>query len=249
MNSAPHKESLYGSLCSLYYDIKEKFAPAQEVDFYASFMHPEQATLEAMSGSGRLQIPLLQRGFRVDGLDNSPSMLARCKERCASLNLSPLCYEQSLEEINLPHLYHTAIISMGSFQLIADKTVALAALQQLRAHMHKDGFLFLDIFTPDRQQHNQRSTDIVTVDKHHTLRFWAHYTFHEHEQRAQVLCSYELLKDGTVIQQEYETMHFTWYTDDELAALLAQAGFELIAVHEQSFRSTGPSRIAQARTL
>ena len=54
----------YGKLCALFYDATKKYAPESEILFYASFMKQDKdRILEAMSGSGRLQIPLLQRGF------------------------------------------------------------------------------------------------------------------------------------------------------------------------------------------
>src|SRR3990167_9087512 len=52
----------YGQLCSQFYDATEKYASDQEVDFFTSCIeqHPGRV-LEAMSGSGRLQIPLIRR--------------------------------------------------------------------------------------------------------------------------------------------------------------------------------------------
>ncbi len=38
--------------------------------------------LEAAVGSGRVIIPLLEAGFKVDGIDYSPEMLESCRVRC-----------------------------------------------------------------------------------------------------------------------------------------------------------------------
>ena len=147
------KDSLqaYGLLCSQFYDATEKYASEQEVDFFVSCIaqHPGRV-LEAMSGSGRLQIPLMQHGYIVDGVDHSAPMLARCRQRCATLGLElPELYEQSLENLTLPHQYGTVIIAVGSFQLITDSKLALQALKNLHAHMLPDGNLWIDIFVPD----------------------------------------------------------------------------------------------------
>lgn len=235
---------IYGKLCSLYYDLKEKYASPQEVDFYTSFIKPGQRVLEGMSGSGRLQIPLLQRGCTVDGVDSSSSMLERCRQRCAPLKLTPLLYEQQLEEIALKHRYYTVIIAMGSFQLIADRAIALRALQKLRAHMHDGGNVLIDIFVPDTA--TERSTDLARIDEHSAIRFSTRYVFHENKRHVDALCSYELLVDGIAQEREDELMHFTWYSDDELTQLLNRAGFEVVQMHEKSFRAAGVSRIVQA---
>ena len=124
----------YGELSSLFYDAIEHYASQQEVDFFASCIEQNPGrVLEAMSGSGRLQIPLMQRGYVVDGVDISAPMLARCQQRCAKLGLTPELYEQSLENLSLPNVYNTVIIAFGSFQLITDEDCALKSLKNLYA--------------------------------------------------------------------------------------------------------------------
>jgi len=238
----------YGSLCSFYYDATEGFAPESEVLFFAEFIdkHKSGRVLEAMSGSGRLQIPLLQRGYTVDGVDRSPTMLARCRERCIDLGLKPELYEQSLEELALPHTYSTVIIALGSFQLIVDRENALKSLKALHKHMEAHGDLLIDIFVPDKTN-NARSSSCVRIDEHIEITQATEYVFQEQKRRAQAFCRYELRVDGTVKQQEQELIEVTWYTDDELTQLLNEAGFEVVAFYERSFRVAGPSRIVHAR--
>lgn len=237
---------LYGKLASLYYDTKEQYATQAEVDFYARFIQPGHHALEAMSGSGRLQIPLLQAGYHIDGVDNSPTMLERCRQRCAELKLTPVLYEQSLEDLNLDGRYNVCIIAMGSFQLIADTMLALQALQTLRTHMQDQATLLLDIFVPNNTTDSTRATDVAFIDTHHAVSCSTRYFFHHNKKRVDALCLYELIVDGRVQEQEDELMEFVWYDDHELIQLLDQAGFDVTCIHEQAFRSAGISRIVQA---
>lgn len=237
---------LYGKLASLYYDTKEQYATKTEVDFYASFIQQGHSVLEAMSGSGRLQIPLLQAGYNVVGIDNSPSMLARCRQRCQELKLNPVLYEQSLEDLKLDTTYDLCIIAMGSFQLIADATLALQALQKLRAHMHDEATLLFDIFVPSNTTDTTRAVDVAFIDAHHAVICSTRYFFQKNKKRVDALCSYELIVDGRVHEKEDELMEFIWYDDHELAHLLNKSGFDVTCIHEQSFRSAGISRIVQA---
>lgn len=199
-----------------------------------------------MSGSGRLQIPLMQRGYTVDGVDRSPSMLARCRERCATLGLSPELYEQSLEELSLPHTYATVIIALGSFQLIVAREAALKALKALRAHMAEESDLLIDIFVPDRTVDSWITTT-VRINNELEIRLTTRYLFDEQRQVADGICHYELLVDGQVKVREDELIEVVWYTDDEVRGLLAEAGFEVVDFYERSFRAAGPSRIVHAR--
>ena len=71
------------------------------------------------------------------------------------------------------------IIAVGSSQLIADRTIALQALQKLRTHMYDHGTLLIDIFVPEIIKHNQRSTGMVRLNNHQVIRFSTRYLFHE----------------------------------------------------------------------
>lgn len=241
------KTQSYGKLCSLFYDATKAYAPQAEIEFYSRFIRQYPGrVLEAMSGSGRLQIPLIQQGFVVDGVDNSPSMLAHCRERCNSLGIKAHIYEQALEELALPHHYTTITIAVGSFQLINDSKVALQALKKLHSHLVKGGRLLLDIFTPDIEQ-PERSVRYAQLDQKTRIRLTTRHSFDFETKNALSFCLYELLVNGLVQEQENELMEIIWYSDEEWHALLTQAGFTLLAFHDTTFRASGPSRVIEAQ--
>jgi len=243
------KTNTYGNLCSLCYDLRLFYAQPPEFGFFATCidMHPGRA-LEAMSGSGRLLIPLLQRGYTVDGVDCSPDMLARCHARCKQLKLTPKIYEQALENLSLPHQYATIIIALGSFQLISDQTQALQALKNLQAHMLDDGNLFIDIFVPETTG-NPCSTSVEKVDDNTQLRLTKKNIFDHNKQIAQVLCTYELITNGIVQQTEQEMLQIIWRTDEQWANLLTQAGLKIVKIHDEPYGKDSVSRVLHARRI
>jgi cyclopropane fatty-acyl-phospholipid synthase-like methyltransferase len=209
-------------------------------------MKPGDRILEAMSGSGRLQIPLIEKGFVVDGIDNSPTMLDRCCKRLAQKGLTALLYESSLEQAQLPHTYDVVTIAVGSFQLITDKEQALSALKNLRDHMHKGSSLLLDVFTPDTQA-DPRTKREVLLDDGTTLKQFIRHFFDEELKIAEAYCMYELVKHGEIIASEPEVIRVTWYSDEELRTLLHTAGFTWIKKYQETFRTSGPSYIIHAQ--
>lgn len=239
----------YGDLCSLCYDLRLAYAEQSEVDFFASFIDKNPGrVLEAMSGSGRLLIPLAQRGYTIDGVDYSPAMLARCNARCATFQLTPELYEQSLEALALPHHYATVIIALASFQLICDHTQALQALKNIHAHMLENGNLLIDIFMPDTTNDSSSVTKIsVNNDTH--IRLTKKYTFDLAKQIAQALCTYELIVNGAVQKIEEEILQLTWYSDEQWAELLAQAGFKIIKIYDNQFGQDETSRVIYAQKI
>ena len=236
----------YGKLCSIFYDATKAYAPEAEVNFYAKFIESKPGrVLEAMSGSGRLQIPLIKKGYVVDGVDNSEIMLASCRARCKELNLNPEIYNQSLEDLKLPHKYSTITIAVGSFQLICDRSSALKVLKNLHAHMEPNGNLLIDVFVPDFSA-DPRSERFARIDNHTVIKLTTRYVYDFENKLADGFCNYELIVDGQIIERESELITVTWYSDEELEELFDQAGFKIIKIYDETFRASGPSRVVQA---
>lgn len=239
----------YGELCGLFYDVTEKYASEKEVDFFVSFIEQYPGrVLEAMSGSGRLQIPLMQRGYVIDGVDHSYAMLERCRQRCVGLGIEPELYEQSLENLALPYKYNTIIIAVGSLQLIVDSVLILKALKNLNNHMLAGGNLLIDIFVPDITI-DEYSVSIARLDEHRIIRLTKRHVFDVAKKRVSTFCLYELISDGIILQQENALIEVVWRLDNEWQELLLQAGFEVVRIYDEKFKESESSRIIHARSI
>src|SRR5207245_8672889 len=78
-------------------------------DWSSDVCSSDLASLEAMSGSGRLLIPLLQQGRNVHGADLSPAMVESCAARLSAAGLSTPLFRQDVVTLNLPFRYVAAI--------------------------------------------------------------------------------------------------------------------------------------------
>ncbi|MBP1966673.1 SAM-dependent methyltransferase [Paenibacillus aceris] len=144
--------SYYGELCTEVYDLTKKIGQSLggDLEYYRDRLkHCKGPILEAMVGSGRVIIPLLESGLLVDGVDYSPEMLASCRQRCEDRKLVPHLYDSNLQELSLPNKYEAIIIPGGSFLLIEKREESLNALRRLYQHLQPGGRLILDIFLPD----------------------------------------------------------------------------------------------------
>jgi ubiquinone/menaquinone biosynthesis C-methylase UbiE len=240
-----NKINSYGKLCAEFYDACKKFASPQEVNFYQQFIKRGCKALEAMSGSGRLQIPLILKGHEVHGVDNSKNMLENCRQRASKLGIKAVLFEQSLSSMLLPHTYNTVTIAMGSFQLITDKNEALAALKNIRAHMKKNGNLLIDFFVPETDS-TTISTRETILDENTKIRLTTRYKFDLENSLAYGFCEYEKLIDNVVHEKEEETIKICWYQDGELKNLLIQAGFQIATVYQERLRGSTDSQIIHA---
>lgn len=106
-----------------------------------------QPVLDVGCGTGRLLLDYLQQGVDIDGVDNSPEMLAICQQKADELNLKPKLYEQYLENLELPRKYQTILVPSSSLQLITDSEVVERAMKRLYAHLLPNGILVASIMT------------------------------------------------------------------------------------------------------
>jgi hypothetical protein len=98
-----------------------------------------------MCGSGRILIPLLERGFDIDGTDASPHMLQACRDHCRRLGLSPILHEQFLHELELPRQYGLIIIPASSFCLVTEQGQVRESLRRTYAQMLSGAKFVLEI--------------------------------------------------------------------------------------------------------
>ena len=77
--------SFYSTLCTELYDYTKPvgYSLNGDIEYYKERLKDCRGRiLEAAVGSGRVIIPLLEAGFKVDGIDYSPEMLDSCRKRC-----------------------------------------------------------------------------------------------------------------------------------------------------------------------
>ncbi len=235
MRAATLSASSYGPLSTLFYDADKPLADPAEVDWYAARL-PRDAgpLLELMCGSGRLLVPLVERGFNVHGVDASGAMLAACEARLAAAGAKAPVFRQDVTQLNLPFRYAAAYIAMGSFQLLADPMAASAALARIRAHLVDPGLLLLDLFVPAEAARppgaplvELRSATLANGDK---IALRSETAFDVESRIMSSANRYTHRHGSSRLAEENELLTATWYPRDEFVALLEQVGFRDVMV-------------------
>lgn len=232
--------SNYGELCTQVYDLTKKIGQSLggDIEYYCEKLkHCKGRILEAMVGSGRVIIPLLESGLIVDGVDYSPQMLASCRSRCEERGLTPNLYEANLQELSLPHKYEAIIIPAGSFLLIEQREESLQVLHRLYDHLESGGQLILDLFLPDNKYNNSElgrwggfatyhlpNGDIITMESKCVE---ADLFFNQY--RVSYL-KYEKWRNGTLVQTELQRFALRWYGVEEFKYVLESVGFSNVIV-------------------
>jgi SAM-dependent methyltransferase len=243
--------SNYGELCTEVYDLTKKIGQSfgGDVEYYCEKLkHCKGRILEAMVGSGRVIIPLLESGLIVDGVDYSPQMLASCRSRCDERGLTTNLHEANLQELSLPHKYEAIIIPGGSFLLIEQREESLRVLNRLYEHLEPGGQLILDLFLPDNNYNSTEmgrwggsttyhlpNGDIITMEgKCVEADLFNQY-------RVSYL-KYEKWRNGALIQTELQRFALRWYGVEEFKYILESIGFSNVVVwadFEEGKKPTG----------
>jgi len=106
-----------------------------------------EPVLDVGCGTGRLLIDYLQQGIDIDGMDNSPEMLAICQHKAEELRLKPTLYEQYLENLELPRRYRVILVPSSTLQLICEVKAIVKAMKRLYEHLLPNGILVASMMT------------------------------------------------------------------------------------------------------
>ena len=221
--------------------------PSAEIAWYASRLPRDAGTLlDAMAGTGSMLLPLLEAGFNVHGADASETALARCSARLAAAGRSTQLFRQSITALNLPFRYGAAFMSGGAFQSLTHRAAALDALLRVRAHLIDPGLLLLDLFVPDEAAHPPGApvvelSMLATADGSQ-IACRSETAIDVPRRRSIVYSRFEQRDRTGVLAREDHRREITWYAEDEIVALVGDAGYRDIHCEALPWRSSGRAR-------
>ncbi len=197
-----------------------------------------QPVLDIGCASGRLILDYLSQGIDINGVDISPEMIEICRQNAAQKGLNPNLYNQSMTELNLPRNYKTILVSSSSIQLLLEPGLPLQAMKCIHDHLEFGGVLVAPFMTlwkegdPLEGEHTKEST---RPEDGATVRRTSWSRFHPETQMEDTRDTWEVIKDGQVIEAEiHEQAPATRsYTQEEASALFKQARFKDIQVFSE----------------
>jgi SAM-dependent methyltransferase len=225
--------SFYGKLSSEVYDMDKPIGHSfGDVEYYINKLEScKGPILEPATGTGRILIPLLEKGFNVDGLDSSKDMLSICENNCKIRGLNPKLYQAKMESFSLDTKYDAIIVPTGTFLLLHRREDSVKALRNFYKHLSNGGKLILDIFLQTEISIGTVSTrtwecsngDIITMEnKTVEVDYINQYTV-SHGR-------YEKWREGVLLQTELEYFPLRWYGVEEFRLILESIGFKDIVI-------------------
>jgi SAM-dependent methyltransferase len=242
----------YGSLAVEAYDLDTPVGTSYfgDVEFYRDRLRGvEGRVLEPATGTGRVLVPLLEAGLRMEGYDASPRMLALCRRHCEERGLPATLSEASMADFAAPGAYEAIILPAGSFAMVEGHEDALAALSHMHASLVPGGRLILDLtpppFLPDTRPTNiQCGPDDTTIVMETLSR--------EIDPVLQVCVRhlrYDKWRAGAWVCSELQRFALRWYGLNEFRHLLTDAGFTDIIVSGDYRHGIPPDKSSRVWTF
>jgi SAM-dependent methyltransferase len=101
--------------------------------------------LDLGCGTGRVTLPLLRDGHEVVGVDASPQMLARLREK----NPKAQVVHGDIREISLGRKFPLIICAFNTFMHLYDRRDVESCLAVVRRHLRPGGVFAFDVMNPD----------------------------------------------------------------------------------------------------
>jgi ubiquinone/menaquinone biosynthesis C-methylase UbiE len=195
-----------------------------------------QPVLDVGCGTGRLILDYLRQGVDIEGLDNSPEMLALCRHKATTLGLAPILYEQYLETVSLPRQYRTILIPSSTLQLLIEPAMVKQALDRLYAHVLPGGAVVAPFMTlwktgdPLSQEWEQMA---VRMEDGATFRRVGRYWYDPGSECTDTEDCYQVIMAQQVVTEEVHRRSPATrsYTQAQARSLFESSGFNPIELY------------------
>ncbi len=223
----------YSSLSSEVYDLDKPVGSSfGDIEYYLERLSScKGRILEPATGTGRMLVPLLEKGFDVDGFDVSEEMLTVCRANCEKRGFKPNLFHAKMESFSVDEAYAAIVIPTGTFLLLHEREKSLQALQNFYKHLEKEGRLIVDLHVPSHIELEKNSTrtwqalngDTLTLESKKIEVDWIQQYFVSQGR-------YERWREGRLIETELEHYLMRWYGVEEFRSILEKVGFHTIQI-------------------
>lgn len=184
--------------------------------------------LDAACGTGSFSNLFAKAGIEVIGTDISEDMLCIAREKSAEEGLDVLYLCQDLKNLDLYGTVDGAICCLDSLNHITEHSSLAEALSKISLFL-EDGKLFIfDVNTIYKHQ-AVLGNNTFAFEENGIYCVWQNH-YREKNHLVDIELDFFVEEDGVYIRSS-EKFSERAYTQDELAELLAKAGFQIEAIY------------------
>ncbi len=202
--------------------------------------------LEFGCGTGRLLLPMAERGMNVVGIDSSPDMLAVCRKKLSRLKKTARkrvdLLEGNMNRVNVGREFDLVVLACNTFLHATTTEAQGKLLRSARRRLRPGGALVLDIRTPTLEEmagSNDRWETFVFHDPERNWmvidRFRARYDLRRQVEQDEIRLT--CVRDGKVMGRFETRMRLAVAFPREVFHAVAHAGFAVQAAYSDHGRA------------
>lgn len=243
-----------------FYDYVVPYATRGDVEFYVDeALAANGPALELGCGTGRVMIPIARAGVTIDGLDGSPNMLERCREKVAAepatVRSRVTLHQGDMRSFELQKQFALVTIPFRPFQHLLTTQDQLDCLGCIHRHLSAEGRLILDLFNPSLDLLVNRPSGVEMIegppfempDGRSVTRSFKVSNPDRFEQVNDIELIYNVTHRDGRTERQVHAFRMRYFFRYEAEHLLARAGFtveQLYAGYDRSaFGSTYPGEL------
>jgi SAM-dependent methyltransferase len=201
--------------------------------------------LELAIGTGRVALPLAERGLEVQGVDVSEKMVAKLRQKDGGRELPVVLGD--FKDVPVEGRFSLIYLIFNTIFALTTQEDQVACLRNVAEHLTDDGVFVLDAFVPDlsRYQRNQvTQVNEVGVDR-------VFLDVSRHDPATQKVSSQHVILTPHGIELYPVHIRYIWPSELDLMAKLA--GLELAerfgGYHEQPFTAASTAHVSVYRSV
>jgi SAM-dependent methyltransferase len=141
-----YEQSTYGDrIAEIYDDLYSKYDPAT-VDLLTS-LAGRGGALELGIGTGRIALPLKERGIIVMGIDTSPAMVSKLKAKPGGAEIE--VFMHSFSDFHLDQRFQLIYVVFNTFFNLLTQEEQVRCFRSVRRHLSPEGTFVMEAFVPD----------------------------------------------------------------------------------------------------
>jgi SAM-dependent methyltransferase len=172
--------------------------------------------LELAIGTGRIALPLADRGVPVDGIDISEAMIARLREKPGGAELGVTI--GNFADVDVPDAYRLIYVVFNTLFNLRDQAEQVRCFENVAAHLTDDGLFAIEAFTPG-YLHRLRDDQYVDAEEVRVDKVWLDVA--RHDPVAQRLDKNHVSLSPAGIRLNPVVLRYAWPSELDLMARIA----------------------------
>ncbi len=173
-------------------------------------------TLELAVGTGRVALPMLHAGVDIEGIDASPEMLAKLKDKAGRDKMTVLV--ANMADFDLDRSFEFVFLVFNTFYNLTSQEAQINCIKSAADHLDPGGHLLLEMFVHDYKLFS--GVRVEELDMNSLVLEAA-----EHDPVTQTVEFQRVMMTDGSIRMRPLAMRYAWPSEIDLMARLA--GLEL----------------------